>query len=100
MNRPLPARAPDARGDGSALDTASEAPQARRGMVAPPELSDSDREGLTRVVTEMHESQAWKDALAKNGWEDSFQVGEEFDSFLAQEQTRVNGILADLGLAG
>jgi putative tricarboxylic transport membrane protein len=71
-----------------------------RGMVAPPELSDSDREGLTRVVTEMHESQAWKDALAKNGWEDSFQVGDEFDSFLAQEQTRVNRILADLGLAG
>jgi putative tricarboxylic transport membrane protein len=71
-----------------------------RGMVAPPELSDSDREGLTRVVTEMHDSQAWKDTLAKNGWEDSFQVGDEFDSFLTQEQTRVNGILADLGLAG
>jgi putative tricarboxylic transport membrane protein len=71
-----------------------------RGMVAPPELSDADREGLTRVVTEMHDSQAWKDALAKNGWQDSFLAGEEFKSFLAEEQSRVTAILADLGLAG
>ena len=71
-----------------------------RGMVAPPELSDSDRDGLTRVVTEMHDSQGWKDALAKNGWEDSFLVGEEFKRFLAEEQSRINTVLADLGLVG
>jgi putative tricarboxylic transport membrane protein len=71
-----------------------------RGMVAPPELSDSDRDGLTRVITEMHDSQGWKDALAKNGWEDSFLAGEEFQQFLAEEQSRVNTVLTDLGLVG
>jgi putative tricarboxylic transport membrane protein len=71
-----------------------------RGMVAPPELSDSDRDGLTRVVTEMHDSQGWKDALARYGWEDSFLAGEEFKRFLAEEQSRINTVLADLGLVG
>ena len=71
-----------------------------RGMVAPPELSDGDRDGLTRVITEMHDSQGWKDALAKNGWEDSFLAGEEFKRFLTEEQSRVTTVLADLGLVG
>ncbi|MEV4221353.1 tripartite tricarboxylate transporter substrate binding protein [Nonomuraea sp. NPDC049725] len=69
-----------------------------RGMVAPGGLSDADKKALTDLVTKMHDSQAWKDAVAKNGWIDSFQTGQEFADYLAAEQTRVKAIIAELGV--
>jgi putative tricarboxylic transport membrane protein len=69
-----------------------------RGFVAPPGVSETDRDALIQILTQMHDSKGWKDALAKNGWEDVFLAGDEFASYLADEQTRVEGILADLGL--
>ncbi|GGO64998.1 tripartite tricarboxylate transporter substrate binding protein [Nonomuraea cavernae] len=69
-----------------------------RGFVAPGGLSDADRHALTDLVTKMHDSQAWKDAVAKNGWIDSFQTGQQFADYLAAEQTRVKGIIAEMGL--
>ncbi|MFD9942125.1 Bug family tripartite tricarboxylate transporter substrate binding protein [Nonomuraea sp. NPDC059023] len=69
-----------------------------RGMVAPGGLSDADKKALTDLVTKMHASQAWKDAVAKNGWIDSFQTGDQFASYLNAEQTRVKAIIAEMGL--
>ncbi|GAB2935840.1 Bug family tripartite tricarboxylate transporter substrate binding protein [Nonomuraea fastidiosa] len=69
-----------------------------RGFVAPGGLSDADKKALTDLVTKMHDAQPWKDAVAKNGWIDSFQTGQEFADFLAAEQTRVKGIIAEMGL--
>ncbi|MFI6906278.1 Bug family tripartite tricarboxylate transporter substrate binding protein [Nonomuraea sp. NPDC050394] len=69
-----------------------------RGMVAPGGLSDADKKALTDLVTKMHASQAWKDAVAKNGWIDSFQTGEQFAGYLNSEQTRVKSIIAEMGL--
>lgn len=69
-----------------------------RGFVAPPGLSDADKKALTDAVVKMHDSQAWKDALAKNGWIDSFKSGQEFADYLNAEQTRVKGIIAEMGL--
>ncbi|GAA4074093.1 Bug family tripartite tricarboxylate transporter substrate binding protein [Nonomuraea soli] len=69
-----------------------------RGMVAPAGLSDTDKKALVDLVTKMHASQAWKDALAKNGWIDAFQAGDEFAQFLTSEQTRIKGVIAEMGL--
>jgi putative tricarboxylic transport membrane protein len=69
-----------------------------RGMVAPGGLSDADKQSLTDLVTKMHASQAWKDAVAKNGWIDAFQTGQQFADYLTAEQTRVKAIIADMGL--
>ncbi|MFI6387706.1 Bug family tripartite tricarboxylate transporter substrate binding protein [Nonomuraea sp. NPDC050547] len=69
-----------------------------RGMVAPGGLSDADKKALTDLVTKMHASQAWKDAVAKNGWIDSFQTGDQFATYLNSEQTRVKSIIAEMGL--
>ncbi|MEV0594008.1 tripartite tricarboxylate transporter substrate binding protein [Nonomuraea cavernae] len=69
-----------------------------RGFVAPGGLSDTDKQALTDLVTKMHDSQAWKDAVAKNGWIDSFQTGQQFADYLTAEQTRVKGIIAEMGL--
>ena len=70
-----------------------------RGIVAAPDISDAERTRLVDLVTEMHGSKEWKDALETNGWTDAFMTGEEFDSFLTSESERVQGVLAGLGLA-
>jgi putative tricarboxylic transport membrane protein len=70
-----------------------------RGIVAPPGISDTDRDRLIAVFTALHASPRWKDALARNGWTDAFQPGAEFGAFLAAENDRVAGVLKGLGLA-
>ncbi|MEV4099077.1 tripartite tricarboxylate transporter substrate-binding protein [Nonomuraea sp. NPDC049649] len=69
-----------------------------RGFVAPAGLSDEDVTALTDLVTKMHDSQTWKDAVAKNGWIDAFMTGQEFTDYLRSEETRVKGIIAEMGL--
>ena len=69
-----------------------------RGWIAAPELSDGDKQTLIDLATSMHDSQEWKDALAKNGWTDAFMVGDEYAAFLKSEDQRVADVLNELGL--
>ena len=69
-----------------------------RGLMAPPGLSDSDRTRLTEALTRLHESPAWKQALADNGWEDSFTTGTDFEAFLKQQESTVASTLTELNL--
>jgi putative tricarboxylic transport membrane protein len=69
-----------------------------RGFVAPPGLDDAAKKSLTDLVTKMHDSQPWKDAVAKNGWIDSFQTGQQFADYLNAEQAKVKTIIAELGV--
>jgi putative tricarboxylic transport membrane protein len=70
-----------------------------RGIVAPPGLSDADKKTWTDALTKMHDTQAWKDEEKKRGWTDAFQTGDEFSSFLKQQDQDVATILKQLGLA-
>ena len=70
-----------------------------RGIVAAPEISDADRTRLTELVTEMHGSKEWEQALEENGWTDAFMTGDDFEEFLTSESERVQGVLSGLGLA-
>jgi putative tricarboxylic transport membrane protein len=69
-----------------------------RGWVAPPELQDGDKQALIELATKLHDSQQWKDALAKNGWTDAFLTGDEFGAFVKSENQRVGDVLNELGL--
>ena len=71
-----------------------------RGVVAAPELSDEDRQAVVDLITEMHDSDAWQQALETNGWDDFFLAGDEFIAYLEEEKTRVEGVLTDIGLIG
>jgi putative tricarboxylic transport membrane protein len=71
-----------------------------RGVVAPPEISDADRDAAIAAMTKLHDSPEWKAALEKNEWTDFFKTGDEFDAFLKSESTRVKGVLQDIGLTG
>ena len=69
-----------------------------RGILAPPGISDEDRDAMIKVLEELHGTEAWKEALVKNGWSDAFMTGEPFERFLDEQDQRVETTLTDLGL--
>ena len=69
-----------------------------RGILAPPGISDDDRTALVALLEKLHDTQAWKDALVKNGWSDAFMTGAAFESFLKEQDNRVEKTLTELGL--
>jgi putative tricarboxylic transport membrane protein len=69
-----------------------------RGVVAPPGISEEDKQVWINAYTKMHESQAWKDEMTKRGWTDAFATGDEFGTFLKEQDTEVATILTQLGL--
>ncbi len=70
-----------------------------RGVVAPPGLSEQDKQVWIDAFTKMHESAAWKAELTKRGWVDAFATGDEFGTFLKEQDTQVATLLQSLGLA-
>ncbi len=69
-----------------------------RGILAPPGISGEARDAMVRALTDLHATQQWRDALAKNGWSDAFSTGEDFEQFLRDQDHRVSTTLSELGL--
>ncbi|MFF9342985.1 MULTISPECIES: Bug family tripartite tricarboxylate transporter substrate binding protein [unclassified Streptomyces] len=69
-----------------------------RGIVAPPGLTDAERDRLVTLVTELHGSPQWRESLKTHGWTDAFLPGEEFGAFLTDQNARVDTVLKELGL--
>src|SRR3954452_2069712 len=70
-----------------------------RGVVAPPGISDARRERLISAFTKMHDTQEWKQALKANSWADAFETGDDFGTFIKEQDKRVEDTLGELGLA-
>ena len=70
-----------------------------RGIVAPPGISDEDKQALTDAVDAMHESPQWQEVLTENGWTDAYLTEDEFETFLTEQTTAVEDVLTELGLA-
>ena len=86
--------APTLRESGVALDLAN-----WRAIVAPPGLSDAERDALIERVTRVAHSAPWQQALTHNGWDDLFLAGADFRQFLLAEQARVEAVLQRLSAA-
>lgn len=70
-----------------------------RGLVAPPGIDSKEKDRLVNIAEELHDTGAWDEALAENGWTDAFMTGDEFGGYIESENERVRSVLADLGLA-
>jgi putative tricarboxylic transport membrane protein len=70
-----------------------------RGVVAPPDISDEDREGIIGMIERMHGTTEWQETLEANDWTDFLQTGDEYAAFLEEENQRVEGVLREMGLA-
>lgn len=70
-----------------------------RGVLAPPGISEDARQALVKVLEDLHATDAWKEALVRNGWSDAFMTGgEKFEQFLKDQDQRVSSTLTGLGL--
>ena len=69
-----------------------------RGLMARPGMSAGARDDLIALVEDAHDSDEWAEALDNNGWLDTFQTGDEYGDFLAEEETRVRQVLTEIGL--
>ncbi|GAA2258493.1 tripartite tricarboxylate transporter substrate binding protein [Streptomyces amakusaensis] len=70
-----------------------------RSMMAPSGVNDALKTQYVEALKKMHGSQGWKDTLQKNAWNDNFLTGDEFTAWLKVENTRVQGVLDELGLS-
>ncbi|GAA2933419.1 tripartite tricarboxylate transporter substrate binding protein [Streptomyces enissocaesilis] len=69
-----------------------------RGIVAPPGLTDTERDKLVALIEKLHASPEWQASMEKNGWDDAFLTGEAFGDFLDEQDERVDSVLKELGL--
>jgi putative tricarboxylic transport membrane protein len=69
-----------------------------RAITAPPGITDAERERIAGWVMKVLESPEWKKSAEKFDWTPFVKTGAELDRFIASEQTRVHGIVEDLGL--
>jgi putative tricarboxylic transport membrane protein len=69
-----------------------------RGLMTHPGMGADAKRDLVDLVTRAHDTPDWKDVLTKQGWDDTFLTGTAFDTFLAEEETRVRTVLREIGL--
>src|SRR5262245_10487398 len=64
-----------------------------RSVFGAPGINDGQKKTLGDLVEKMVKSAAWKDILKQKGWDDAYMPAEPFAKFLADEQTRVAGVM-------
>ena len=69
-----------------------------RGVVAPEGVSGPDRKALLDTIDRMAKSNAWKEILKKNNWDDAYLPGDAFAPFLKSENDRIGTVLKNVGL--
>lgn len=69
-----------------------------RAIVAPPGITDQEREELTLLVQETIETPEWQNAVERNSWAEAYLDGDEFDQFLQDERERIAGLYEEMGL--
>ncbi|MFD8778348.1 Bug family tripartite tricarboxylate transporter substrate binding protein [Streptomyces sp. NPDC059916] len=68
-----------------------------RGIVAPPGISDADRQRWVDALTELHRCRRWQAELVRHGWTDAFATGDTFAAYLTQQDKLVADLAASLG---
>jgi putative tricarboxylic transport membrane protein len=69
-----------------------------RGVFAAPGITTAQRDALVAGVKTATDSPAWKETLAKYGWEPVFLGGDAYKAFVEEDTKRIAGILESLGL--
>lgn len=69
-----------------------------RGIVAPPEIEDADKEAILAVIDELVKSDVWQETLKSFGWSDQYLAGDEYATYIEEETERINELLTELGL--
>jgi putative tricarboxylic transport membrane protein len=69
-----------------------------RGLMAPPGITEAQRQEMVKTLAAMVKSPQWKALLDKDGWVDLFMPGDEFKAYVESEQKTVLALVTLLGL--
>ena len=69
-----------------------------RGVFGGPGLSPAQRDSLLKAVKAGVDSPQWKEALAKQDWDDAWLGGDAYKAFIDEDTKRIAAILDSLGL--
>jgi putative tricarboxylic transport membrane protein len=69
-----------------------------RSITAPADLPQETVDQYVATLDALHESETWQQTVTENAWEDVYISGEEFASWIEEENTRVTEVLEGLGL--
>jgi putative tricarboxylic transport membrane protein len=69
-----------------------------RGVLAPPGISNADRDRLVLMLQRLEQTPEWNAAVRRFGWTKAFLPGDEFGAFLAEQDRDVRATLARLNL--
>jgi len=69
-----------------------------RGIFAGPGITTAQRDALVAAIKTATDSPAWKETLAKYGWDPVFLAGDAYKAFVEEDTLRITAILDSLGL--
>jgi len=69
-----------------------------RGIMAPADLPKADYLNFIKVIDIMHISPSWKEQLKKNNWDNEFEAGVKFKTFLEKHIPEINKVMKGLGI--
>lgn len=69
-----------------------------RGLFGTPEMPDYAKKYWSETLNKMVQTSEWKDALARNGWEDAYLSEKEFNEFLDKANEDFKAIMAEIGM--
>ena len=69
-----------------------------RGVIAPPDITESEKDALIGIFSDLDGTAQWQAELVKNGWKDVLLTGDAFGDFLAEQDRNVQEALRALGV--
>jgi len=69
-----------------------------RGVMAPADISKADYTNFIKVMEIMHISPSWQEQLKKNNWDNEFEAGAKFKTFLEKHIPEINKVMKGLGI--
>ncbi|PGS55813.1 tripartite tricarboxylate transporter substrate binding protein [Bacillus sp. AFS041924] len=70
-----------------------------RGVFGPEKMSKDAYAYWEKTISKLVETDEWKEEVEKQGWQPEYKNGEEFKSFLAEQETQVQDLLKALGMS-
>ena len=69
-----------------------------RGIVAPPDISEQEKQYLISLVTAARNSETWQNIVKRNQWQESFLAGQAFEAFIVENRKQTHRIIEHAGL--
>ncbi|MEM7644727.1 MAG: tripartite tricarboxylate transporter substrate-binding protein [Pseudomonadota bacterium] len=68
-----------------------------RGFFAAPGISDEQVGAYREALTAMYETEAWGEVRDRNGWVEIFNSGDDFTTFLEEQEQQIGDLMRELG---